>query len=64
MEFFTKRGKGVGFYENLSLNGTWWWDTWVSPNVVFIAGATLLPIFLTLAWRSIPLELEESPELR
>ena len=64
MEFFTKRGKSVGLYDNLSLNGTWWWDTWVSPNFVFIFGAGLFPIFLTLVWRSIPLELEESPELR
>ena len=64
MEFFTRRGKGVGFYDKFSLNGTWWWDTWVSPNFVFILGATLFPIFLTLAWRSIPLELAESPELR
>ena len=64
MEFFTRRGKGIGYFEQLSLNGTWWWDSWISPNFVFLAGALIFPIFLTLAWRVIPLDLEESPELR
>ena len=64
MEFFTRRGQNVGYFEQLSLNGTWWWDTWISPNFVFLAGALTFPVFLTLAWRTIPLELEESPELQ
>jgi hypothetical protein len=59
MEFYTKRGKGIGFYDNLSLNGTWWWDTWISPNFVFISGALLFPVFLTQAWKTITLELPE-----
>jgi hypothetical protein len=59
MEFFTKRGKGVGFYDNLSLNGTWWWDSWISPNFVFVSGAIIFPVFLTYAWKTIPLELPE-----
>ncbi len=62
MEFFTRRGQNIGYFEQLSLNGTWWWDTWISPNFVFLAGALIFPIFLTLAWRIIPLELDESPE--
>lgn len=64
MEFFTRRGQNVGYFEQLSLNGTWWWDTWISPNFVFLAGALIFPVFLTLTWRTIPLELEESPELQ
>jgi hypothetical protein len=64
MEFFTRRGQNVGYFEQLSLNGTWWWDTWISPNFVFLAGALTFSVFLTLAWRTIPLELEESPELQ
>lgn len=64
MEFHTRRGKDLGFYQQLSLNGTWWWDTWISPNFVFLAGALIFPVFLTLTWRTIPLELEESPELQ
>jgi hypothetical protein len=64
MEFFTRRGVNTQFYNQFSLIGTWWWDTWVSPNFVFFMGAGLFPMFLTFAWRSIPPELEESPELR
>ena len=59
MEFYTKKGKGLGFYQHLSLDGTWWWDTWISPNFVFISGALLFPVFLTYAWKSIPLDLPE-----
>ena len=59
MEFYTKRGKGLGFYQQLSLDGTWWWDTWISPNFVFLFGALLFPVFLTYAWKSIPLALQE-----
>ena len=64
IEFFTQRGVNTGFFYRFSLSGTWWWDTWVSPNFVFLMGAGLFPMFLTFAWRSIPPELEESPELR
>ena len=64
IEFFTQRGVDTGFFYKFSLKGTWWWDTWVSPNFVFFFGAALFPVFLTFAWRSIPLELDESPELR
>jgi len=59
IEFYTRRGKDLGFYQQLSLDGTWWWDTWVSPNFVFISGAFLFPVFLTYAWKSIPLDLTE-----
>jgi hypothetical protein len=59
IEFFTQRGVNTGFYYKFSLNGTWWWDTWVSPNFVFLGGAALFPIFLTYAWRTSSLELPE-----
>ena len=59
MEFHTRRGKELGFYQQMSLNGTWWWDTWISPNFVFISGTLLFPVFLTYAWKSIPLKLPE-----
>ena len=59
MEFYTRRGDGIGFYQNLSLNGTWWWDSWISPNFVFLSGAVFFSMFLTYAWKSIPLELQE-----
>ena len=59
MEFHQRRGDGIGFYQNLSLNGTWWWDSWISPNFVFLSGAVFFSMFLTYAWKSIPLELQE-----
>ena len=59
MEFYTRRGDGIGFYQNLSLNGSWWWDTWISPNFVFLSGVIFFPIFLSFAWKSIPLEAQE-----
>ena len=62
MEFFTRRGKNIGFYEKLSLNGDWWWNSWLGPDVVFLAGAVLFPVFLVLAWRTIPINLPELPE--
>ena len=64
MEFYTKRGKELGFFENLSLNGIWWWDIWISPNFVFFVGSLSFSVFLAFAWSTIPLELEEPLELR
>ena len=51
MEFFTQRGVNTGFFYRFSLNGTWWWDTWLNPNAVFLAGALTFPAFLFIAWR-------------
>jgi hypothetical protein len=64
MEFYTKRGNEVGFFQDFSLNGPWWWDSWISPNFVYLAGALFFPIFLAFAWSTIPLDLEEPLELR
>jgi hypothetical protein len=53
MEFFTRRGVNTQFYNQFSLVGTWWWETWISPNLVFVFGALLFPVFLTCSWKSI-----------
>jgi hypothetical protein len=59
LEFYTKRGVNVGYFETISLNNVWWWDVWVGPNTVFLAGAALFPLFLSTLWRSIPLDFPE-----
>jgi hypothetical protein len=59
IEFYTMQGKNVGYFESLTLNGTWWWNMPIGPNFVFLAGAILFPAFLTLAWKSIDLQLPE-----
>ena len=37
-------------YTNLSLRGGWWWDSPVSPNLVFILGAISFPVWLAVSW--------------
>jgi hypothetical protein len=65
LEFYTKRGKNIGYFDTISLNGEWWWNIGIGPNTVFFGGAVLFPLFLILTWRSIPLEIaEEPPTLR
>jgi hypothetical protein len=59
LEFYTKRGVNVSYFETISLNNVWWWDIWIGPNMVFIAGATLFPLFLSTMWRTIPLDFPE-----
>lgn len=59
IEFYTMQGKNVGYFETLTLNGTWWWNMPIGPNFVFLAGAILFPTFLLLAWKSIDFELQE-----
>jgi hypothetical protein len=59
LEFYTRRGKNLGYFEAISLNDEWWWNIGVGPNAVFIAGAILFPIFLTAMWRTIALEFPE-----
>jgi hypothetical protein len=53
------QGKNVGYFETLTLNGTWWWNMPIGPNFVFLAGAILFPAFLALAWKSTDLRLPE-----
>ena len=59
LEFYTKRGVNVSYFETISLNNVWWWDVWVGPNTVFLAGAALFPFFLSTLWRTIPLDFPE-----
>jgi hypothetical protein len=59
LEFYTKRGVNVSYFETISLNNVWWWDVWVGPNTVFLAGAMLFPLFLSTMWRTIPLDFPE-----
>ena len=59
MEFFTQRGENIGFFYKFSLNGSWWWDTWFSPNFVYLFGALMFPVFLSYAWKSIALKTPE-----
>jgi hypothetical protein len=59
LEFYTRRGTNLGFFETISLNDTWWWNIGIGPNFVYLTGITLFPIFLTSVWRAIPLEFSE-----
>jgi hypothetical protein len=59
LEFYARRGKNLGYFETISLNDEWWWNIGVGPNVVFISGAILFPVFLTTMWRTIALEFPE-----
>ena len=56
LEFYTRRGKNLGYFETITLNDVWWWDIRVGPNVVFLLGASFFPIFLSTMWRTIPLD--------
>ena len=46
-------GVYMGTYEKLSLNGGWWWDTPISPNVVFVIGGSSFVLWLVLSWMTI-----------
>jgi hypothetical protein len=59
LEFYTRQGKNLGYFETISLNDEWWWNIGVGPNAVFIAGAILFPVFLATMWRTIALEFPE-----
>ena len=59
MELYTHGESSIGFfskqilgsYSRLSLSGGWWWDTWISPNFVFLLGIVSFPVFLVYAWK-------------
>ena len=53
MEFFTRRGVNTQFYEKFSLVDSWWWNSSVSPNWVFLTGSITFTAFLWSAWKSI-----------
>jgi hypothetical protein len=62
MEFFTRRGVNVQFYETFSLADSWWWNSSVSPNWVFIAGSIAFSAFLWSAWKSVTVGSLSEPE--
>lgn len=37
-------------YFNLSLNGGWWWNSPIGPNVVYLLGALAFPAWLIVSW--------------
>jgi hypothetical protein len=37
-------------YVNLSLNGGWWWNSPIGPNIVFLIGAIAFPAWLLISW--------------
>ena len=59
MELYTQGNPAPGFFNaqmldassSLSLSGGWWWNTWSSPNWVFLSGIVSFPVFLHFAWR-------------
>jgi hypothetical protein len=51
MEFFTRRGVNTQFYDKFSLTGTWWWNSSISPNIVFGFGTIAFFAFLLTTWR-------------
>jgi hypothetical protein len=53
MEFFTRRGVNVQFYETFSLADSWWWNSSVSPNWVFFFGSIAFFVFLCSAWKNV-----------
>ena len=46
-------GVYTGTYEKLSLNGGWWWNTPIGPNVVFVIGGSSFALWLILSWMTI-----------
>jgi hypothetical protein len=59
LEFYTRQGKNLAYFETISLNDAWWWDVGIGPNTVFLVGAILFPLFLNSMWRTIPLDFPE-----
>ena len=52
-ESSVREGVYTGTYEKLSLNGGWWWNTPIGPNVVFVIGSTSFVLWLILSWMTI-----------
>ena len=61
MEFYTRRGQSIGYFEKFSLRDVWWWGRETNPNLVFFIGAVFFPVFLVFAWKNV--ENSESTEL-
>jgi hypothetical protein len=46
MEFYVKRGFEIGTFKTISLEQQWWWNSDISPNLVFWLGSAALAPFL------------------
>ncbi len=46
-------------YFNLSLNGGWWWNSPIGPNVVFLIGVIAFPAWLIVSWNLVSKEAVE-----
>ena len=53
LEFYTRRGKNLEYFDSISLNGEWWWNIAIGPNVVFFIAAIMFPVFLISVWRTV-----------
>ena len=53
MEFYTRRGQSIGYFEKFSLRDAWWWGQETNPNTVFFVGAVFFPVFLVFAWKNV-----------
>jgi hypothetical protein len=53
MEFYTRQGKSIGYFEKFSLRDAWWWGRETNPNLVFFIGAVFFPVFLVFAWKNV-----------
>jgi hypothetical protein len=40
-------------FTQLSLNGGWWWNSPIGPNVVFLIGALAFPAWLVFSWATV-----------
>jgi hypothetical protein len=50
-------GQTLGDFYQLSLNGGWWWNTWTSPNLVYLLAVASFTSFLVFAWRVVDSDL-------
>jgi hypothetical protein len=53
--FFSRQTLGT-FYQ-FNLNGGWWWNTWISPNLVYLLAVASFTSFLVFAWRVVDSDL-------
>jgi hypothetical protein len=40
-------------YTRLSLDGSWWWNSPIGPNIVFWIGAIAFPAWLLMSWSTV-----------
>ena len=52
-EWSVRMGPSNNSYSNLSLNGGWWWNSPIGPNVVYLLGAFAFPAWLIISWATV-----------